>query len=86
LDHGLGEFAEIYGLAQVAVGAEAVALKSVFFFNRGGEVDGQEPRSLIAADTPQHLVSVDFWQLQIEEDKLRQFATAANGRGAEEGA
>src|SRR5215203_5764250 len=66
------ELLEIYRLAYVAVGAEAVAVEHVPLLSRRSQDDhGQAPRTLICPQAPEYLEPVHPGQLEIEQYQLR---------------
>src|SRR3989442_1183482 len=69
LPDGLGELGEIDRLADVAVGAEAVAAHDVLFFiGRGQHDDRHEPGAIVGPQSSQHLETVELRQFQIQQD------------------
>src|SRR5215218_9405528 len=66
------ELLEIYRLAYVAVGAEAVAVEHVPLLSRRSQDDhGQAPRTLICPQALEYLEPVHPGQLEIEQYQLR---------------
>ena len=69
---GLDELLEIHRLADVAVGAEAVAVEHVpLLFGRGQDDHGQAPRTLVGPQAFEYLEPVHPGQLEIEQYQLR---------------
>src|SRR5450759_2745226 len=65
------EIEKVHRLAQIAVGAEAIALDQIRLFQRRGkDHHGQIPGAGIGANAAQHLEAIDLGQFQIEQHEL----------------
>src|SRR5882762_8024388 len=81
--HGVTELLEVYGLHDIAVDAQAVALDEVTLLARGRHDDhGDHAGRRIRLDAPEDFEPVDLGQLEIQQDHLRPIVLLAARVGA----
>src|SRR5471030_1225882 len=69
VDYGFHELIEMDWLDHIGVHAQPVALHQIAFFARGGQdYDGNGPEFVVGFNAAQHLQSIDFGHLEIEQD------------------